>query len=105
MDSGKSSTIYGKYILIFSIPCTRKCKSLNLFVNLKAGKIIDPSILFFESARNFDHEVDCKRALIAPGLIDLQINGGFKVLRINCRPFFFFEGGKVHWKMGVLSTG
>ncbi len=29
--------------------------------------------------KKFDHEINCKEALIAPGLIDLQINGGFEV--------------------------
>lgn len=41
--------------------------------------MIDPAQLFFERGRNFDEEVDCGGALVAPGLIDLQINGGFQV--------------------------
>ena len=43
------------------------------------GRVINPEPLFFGRNKNFDVEIDCHGALIAPGLIDLQINGGFGV--------------------------
>lgn len=43
------------------------------------GRIIDPEPLFFDGNKSFDVEIDCQGGLIAPGLIDLQINGGFGV--------------------------
>ncbi len=56
-----------------------------MIIMLQDGKVIDPSILFFESGRNFDREIDCGGAILAPGLIDLQINGGFKVCNEKLR--------------------
>lgn len=46
---------------------------------VRDGLIIDPEPLFFDEHVGFNREVDCGGALIAPGLIDLQINGGFGV--------------------------
>jgi len=37
------------------------------------GRVIDPADLFYYKNRTFDKEIDCKGALIAPGLIDLQV--------------------------------
>nr|CAG4643964.1 EOG090X06GX [Lepidurus arcticus] len=45
----------------------------------RGGKIINPEPLFFDEKRNADIQIDCHNALIAPGFIDLQINGGFGV--------------------------
>ena len=38
-----------------------------------SGKIIDPEPLFFEEKKGPDVIVDCEGALLAPGLIDLQV--------------------------------
>lgn len=39
------------------------------------GKILDPQKLFFNSKRKADIVISCNDAIIAPGFIDLQING------------------------------
>lgn len=39
--------------------------------------IINPEPLFFEQQKEADIVVDCQRAIIAPGYIDLQINGKY----------------------------
>lgn len=39
------------------------------------GRIIDEEKAFFETKAHAHLHIDCKGALIAPGLIDLQING------------------------------
>ena len=41
------------------------------------GKIIDPQEVFFNEKVQADIEYDCQGVLIAPGYIDLQINGAF----------------------------
>ncbi|XP_071549567.1 N-acetylglucosamine-6-phosphate deacetylase [Panulirus ornatus] len=41
------------------------------------GKIINPEPVFFEERVLADVTVDCHDALICPGFIDIQINGGF----------------------------
>lgn len=46
---------------------------------VRGGKIINPEPLFFEEKIGPSEVIDCNGALIAPGLIDLQINGGFGV--------------------------
>ena len=46
---------------------------------IENGKIINPEKLFFDQGRTFDRQIDCRGLLIAPGFIDLQINGGFGV--------------------------
>jgi N-acetylglucosamine-6-phosphate deacetylase len=42
---------------------------------VRNGKIVDPEKVFFDEKISADVQIDCKRALIAPGFIDLQING------------------------------
>ena len=44
---------------------------------VRDGRIIDPESLFFDEKKQADIEVDCKGQILAPGFIDLQINGGF----------------------------
>ena len=41
------------------------------------GKIVDPQKYFFDVKRRADEEIDCKNAIIAPGLIDIQFNGKY----------------------------
>lgn len=42
---------------------------------VRNGKIIDPEPVYYLERRLADISVDCKNQLIAPGYIDLQING------------------------------
>ena len=44
---------------------------------VRDGKFLNPEPLFFDEKRKPDKVVNCKGLLIAPGLIDLQINGAF----------------------------
>lgn len=46
---------------------------------VRDGIIQDPRVLFFDEFRKPDVKVDCGGCYIAPGFIDLQINGGFSV--------------------------
>ena len=45
----------------------------DLFVQY--GKIVDPEKLFFDQKRVADLMYDCTGLIVAPGFIDLQING------------------------------
>lgn len=45
----------------------------DLFVH--RGKIVDPEKLFFDQKRIADVMYDCTGLIVAPGFIDLQING------------------------------
>jgi N-acetylglucosamine-6-phosphate deacetylase len=44
---------------------------------IRNGKIINPQEIFFDEKIQADIEYDCQGVLIAPGYIDLQINGAF----------------------------
>ena len=46
---------------------------------VSGGKIINPGPLFFQNKRNATTKVKCNGNIIAPGFIDLQINGAFGV--------------------------
>ena len=67
------------YFLELGFFLLKRRKYFQFFFELQGGKIIDPADLFFEKDRSYDQEHDCCGALLAPGLIDLQINGGFEV--------------------------
>lgn len=42
---------------------------------VREGKILNPEKLFFDEEGFADHKVDCGNKIIAPGFIDVQING------------------------------
>lgn len=46
---------------------------------IRNGKIINPEPVFFDEKKIPDKTIDCNNAIIAPGFIDLQINGGYGV--------------------------
>ena len=46
---------------------------------VRDGKFLNPEPLFFDEKREADQVVDCGGLLLSPGLIDIQINGGFGV--------------------------
>ncbi|XP_009322518.1 PREDICTED: putative N-acetylglucosamine-6-phosphate deacetylase [Pygoscelis adeliae] len=46
---------------------------------VREGKILNPEKLFFDEKGSADIQLDCKNSIIAPGFIDVQINGGFGV--------------------------
>ncbi|XP_072453822.1 N-acetylglucosamine-6-phosphate deacetylase isoform X3 [Notamacropus eugenii] len=46
---------------------------------IRGGQILDPEKLFFDEKKTADVQKDCKGHILAPGLIDVQINGGFGV--------------------------
>ncbi|CAH1777384.1 unnamed protein product [Owenia fusiformis] len=44
---------------------------------VRNGKILNPEKLFFDEKTYADVQIDCQGCIIAPGYIDVQINGGF----------------------------
>ncbi|KAJ1988135.1 N-acetyl-glucosamine-6-phosphate deacetylase [Coemansia spiralis] len=47
------------------------------YLYVQDGKIIDPAKMFWEEKRTPDVRIDCKGGIVAPGYIDVQINGAF----------------------------
>ncbi|KAM3598624.1 uncharacterized protein V6R79_020556 [Siganus canaliculatus] len=46
---------------------------------VREGRILDPEKLFFDEQGYADKHVDCGGGIMAPGFIDVQINGGYGV--------------------------
>uniref|UniRef100_A0A672JYM6 Amidohydrolase domain containing 2 n=1 Tax=Sinocyclocheilus grahami TaxID=75366 RepID=A0A672JYM6_SINGR len=46
---------------------------------VREGKILNPEKLFFDEEGFADHKVDSEDKIIAPGFIDVQINGGYGI--------------------------
>ncbi|XP_012921106.1 N-acetylglucosamine-6-phosphate deacetylase [Heterocephalus glaber] len=46
---------------------------------VRGGRVLDPEKLFFEERRVADEQRDCGGCILAPGFIDVQMNGGFGV--------------------------
>uniref|UniRef100_A0AAQ4NVJ7 N-acetylglucosamine-6-phosphate deacetylase n=1 Tax=Gasterosteus aculeatus aculeatus TaxID=481459 RepID=A0AAQ4NVJ7_GASAC len=46
---------------------------------VRSGSILDPEKLFFDEQGYADDRVDCEGSIMAPGFIDVQINGGYGV--------------------------
>jgi hypothetical protein len=44
---------------------------------IRNGRILDPEKLFFDEKNTADLQIDCEDSIIAPGFIDVQLNGGF----------------------------
>lgn len=70
--------------LITKFTNCRLIRGDNLFEDnlwVRAGAIIDPELCFFDEKRKADITIDCEGLVIAPGFIDLQINGNI------CKPY------------------
>jgi len=46
---------------------------------VRKGVILDPEKIYFDERTVADEILDCNNAIIAPGYIDIQINGGFGI--------------------------
>jgi len=70
---------------------------------VRKGAILDPEKIYFDEKVVADEVIDCKNSIIAPGFIDMQINGGFGVdfSRISED----VEGGVAKVAKGILSHG
>ncbi|XP_047003376.1 N-acetylglucosamine-6-phosphate deacetylase isoform X1 [Schistocerca americana] len=70
---------------------------------VRGGKIVNPEKMFFDEKISADVQIDCRGALISPGFIELQINGGFGV-DFSCDFEDVEEGLRVVAK-GILAHG
>ncbi|XP_074108969.1 N-acetylglucosamine-6-phosphate deacetylase isoform X2 [Cotesia typhae] len=63
----------------FNCRLLRDGKLINDNLWVRNGIIVDPEKLFFDEKVKADESIDCYNAIISPGYIDIQINGGFGV--------------------------
>ncbi|KAJ8297912.1 hypothetical protein KUTeg_024443 [Tegillarca granosa] len=70
---------------------------------VRNGKILDPEKLFFDERVTADIQINCKGNIIAPGFIDVQINGAFGIdFSSNVEDI---EGGINKVAKGLLAHG
>lgn len=55
---------------------------------MRNGRIINPEVVFFDEKTFAHRRIDCLGAIIAPGFIDLQINGTTKSVPYSCMNIF-----------------
>lgn len=55
----------------------RNNKIFNEDIWVRDGKIVNPEKVFFDEKIKADTVIDCKGNIVAPGFIELQINGKY----------------------------
>lgn len=50
---------------------------------VRGGKIMEPLKLFYQEKRPPDCIIDCRGLIVAPGFIDIQINGVLYLCRLT----------------------
>lgn len=50
---------------------------------IRRGKVIDPTELFYKEKRAADVVWECDQLIAAPGFIDLQVNGKWRLVTLN----------------------
>ena len=71
---------------------------------VRNGKILNPEKLFYDEQAHADVQVDCGGNIIAPGYIDVQINGELGIMhplypiyrQVNSSPFISFDFKKTY---------
>lgn len=67
----------GKLTKVVNCSLVRNHQIVTDYLWLKNGKIANPEPYFFDHKQVAENVIDANGSLIAPGFIDLQINGGF----------------------------
>lgn len=69
------------------------------------GKIVDGQQWFYATKAKATRVIDCKGKILAPGFIDVQINGGYGTDFSNCADEFGLRKGVAKVAKKLLSTG
>lgn len=65
----------GKVIQFWNCSLLKKHELIKDDLWIRDGIILDPHVIFFDEHVAADVRIDCKGLIIAPGYIDVQING------------------------------
>jgi len=58
---------------------------------IQNGIVVNPKEIFYTERRRSDIQVDCEKYILAPGFLDLQVNGAFGFDFTSCDPECFVE--------------
>ncbi|KAJ2004744.1 N-acetyl-glucosamine-6-phosphate deacetylase [Coemansia thaxteri] len=72
-----SGSAGGKITQFYNCMVLKDHKLVDDYVYVQDGKIIDPARMFWDERRAADVRIDCDGGIVAPGFIDVQINGAF----------------------------
>lgn len=77
------------YELLQFVNCRilRDHRIINEDLWVRDGKILDPMQVFFDEKKMSSVRIDCNNAVIAPGFIDIQINGEYTIYIFEMRVF------------------
>jgi N-acetylglucosamine-6-phosphate deacetylase len=75
MSSKNSLSSSGKLIKFKNCRILRDHKIVREYLWVRDKKIINPEKIFFDEKKSAHITIDCNNAIIAPGFIELQING------------------------------
>lgn len=87
----------GKVIQFWNCNLLRNHQIIKDDLWIRGGIILDPHVVFFDENVAADVKIDCKGLLIAPGYIDVQINGNTVCIKkdhrtlMRCFPFYIVE--------------
>uniref|UniRef100_A0A336LUT2 N-acetylglucosamine-6-phosphate deacetylase n=1 Tax=Culicoides sonorensis TaxID=179676 RepID=A0A336LUT2_CULSO len=70
---------HNKLLQFFNCRILRNSAIIKEDLWVRNGKIINPEKVFFDEKVQAHERYDCKNAIISPGFIELQINGGYGV--------------------------
>ena len=65
----------GKVIQFWNCSLLKNHKLIKDDLWIRDGIILDPHVIFFDENVAADVRIDCKGLIVAPGYIDVQING------------------------------
>lgn len=70
----------GKLYQFINCNILRDHKIIREDIWVRNGKIVDPEKIFYDEKISADIKIDCCKKLIAPGFIEIQINGKTLIL-------------------------
>ncbi|CAJ0580759.1 unnamed protein product, partial [Mesorhabditis spiculigera] len=88
----------GKLIQFINARVLKNGKFCDDHIWVRDGRIIPGSQVFFDEASLADIQVDCGGKILAPGFIDIQLNGAFNV------DFSSFEAGEKSYLEGIAAV-
>ena len=79
-----ASKTTGPIIRFTNVKLVKDGKLVDQELWIQDGKILNPEPVFFDKRVFADISINCKQMIIAPGYLELQINGKCDSISIRC---------------------